>query len=148
MRRIIMIALAGAAMGGCSSLSDTFKTAPTPVTIQMNSVPQGADARLSLGQNCTTPCSLTLTTEATAFDVIYTLDKFETQTVPVQVVRNPGDFTTPATTVLNPNPVVAELVAVKKPQKKRRAAPKRAAVPAAAADTATTASSPFPSPTR
>ena len=43
------------------------------------------------------------------FTVTYTLNKFQPVTVPVQVINIPGDFSTPASTTIDPNPVVAEL---------------------------------------
>ena len=32
------------------------------------------------------------------------MPRFQPVTVPVQVIRNPGDFTTPASTTIDPNP--------------------------------------------
>src|SRR6202051_2425818 len=59
MRRVIVIAVAGASLAGCSSLSlDAFKPTPPTVQVQLESVPQGADARTSLGPGCKTPCSV------------------------------------------------------------------------------------------
>ena len=43
------------------------------------------------------------------FTVTFATPKFQPATVPVQVHRNPGDFATPASTTIDPNPVVAEL---------------------------------------
>ena len=37
------------------------------------------------------------------------MPKFQPVTVPVQVIRNPGDFASPATTIIEPSPVFAEL---------------------------------------
>ena len=47
----------------------------------------------------------------TGFTVTFALPKFLPVTVPVQVIRIPGDFATPASTTIDPNPVVAELQA-------------------------------------
>ena len=59
MRRVIVIAVAGASLAGCSSFSwDAFKPAPPTVQVQLESVPPGADARTSLGPGCKTPCSV------------------------------------------------------------------------------------------
>ena len=62
-----------------------------------------------LGPGCKTPCSVAVTPPDTGFTVTYTLNRFQPATVPVQVIRTPGDFTTPASTTIDPNPVVAEL---------------------------------------
>ena len=49
MRRIIVIAAAGLSLAGCSSFSlDSFKSAPPPMPVQLDSNPPGADAVTSL----------------------------------------------------------------------------------------------------
>src|ERR1700686_5184921 len=112
MRRVIAIAVAGAGLCGCSSMPslDMFKSTPPSMQVQLESAPPGADGRTSLGPGCKTPCSVSVPAPDTGgFSVTYTLNKYQPATVPVQVVRNPGDFTTAATTMVDPNPVVAEL---------------------------------------
>jgi len=113
MRRVIAIAIAGYSLAGCSSLSwDAFKSTPPTVQVQLESVPQGADARTSLGPGCKTPCSVDVAAPDSGFSVTYTLNKFQPATVPVQVIRIPGDsgdFSAPPSTTIDPNPVVAEL---------------------------------------
>ena len=141
MRRVIVIAVAGLGLAGCSSFSmDAFRSTPPPVTVQLESSPQGADARTSLGPGCKTPCSVSVPA-ADSFTVTYTLNKFQPLTVPVQVIRIPGDFSTPASTTVDPNPVVGELQPAGPPPKPvRRPAKKPKPKPAAAAP----AASPFP----
>jgi len=149
MRRFIVIALAGVGLAGCSSFSpDAFKPAPPKVTVELDSVPQGAEARTSQGQSCKTPCSVEVPA-AEGFSVSYTLANYQPLTVPVEVTHQPGDLTSPATTTADPNPVVGELQPVtppkpvrKKPRKRR--APKAAAAAPAASSPA--AASPFPEP--
>src|SRR3981081_2955048 len=110
MRRVIVIAVAGASLSGCSSFSwDSLKPTPPTVQVQLESVPSGAEAHTSLGPGCKTPCSVAVPAPDAGFSVSYTLNKFRPTTVPVQVVHIPGDFSTPASTTLDPNPVVAEL---------------------------------------
>jgi hypothetical protein len=145
MRRVIVSAVAGLGLAGCSSFSmDAFKSTPPPVTVQLESAPQGANAVTSLGPGCKTPCSVSVPA-ADSFTVSFTLNKFQPLTIPVQVIRIPGDFSTPASTTVDPNPVVAELQpaappprAVRKPLRPKKPKPK----PAAAAP----AASPFPTP--
>src|ERR1700676_2265053 len=147
MRRVIAIAIAGYSLAGCSSLSwDAFKATPPTVKVQLESVPQGADARTSLGPGCKTPCSVDVSAPDSGFSVTYTLNKFQPVTVPVQVIRIPGDFSSPPSTTVDPNPVVAELRpagpprrAVRKMLKPKKPKPPKAAAPAAAG-------SPFPDP--
>ena len=147
MRRVLAIALAGASLGGCSSssLGDYFKSTPPTVQVQLESQPAGADATTSLGPGCKTPCSVSVQAPDAGFSVTYALAKYESATVQVKVVHTPGDFTTPATTATDPNPVFAELQPAAPPPKPHRhprtRRPKAAATPAAApADAA------FPAP--
>jgi hypothetical protein len=148
MRRVIVIAMVGASVAGCSSFSlDSFKSAPPAVQVQLDSVPPGADAQTSLGPACKTPCSVAVVAPESGFSVTYTLGKFQPATVPVQVIQNPGDFSTPASTMIDPNPVVAELQPAGPPPKAARKAvptPKKPKQPKASA--AAPVASPFPDP--
>jgi hypothetical protein len=148
MRRVIAIAIAGASLGGCSSMpsfsvADYFKSTPPAIQVQLESQPPGADAKTSLGPGCKTPCSVSVPAPETGFTVTYLLPRHEPATVQVNVIRNPGDFTTPASTATDPNPVIAELRPSGPPPKPHRTTkPKMAkrAKPAAPAE------SPFPDP--
>jgi hypothetical protein len=145
MRAVIVVVAAGLSLAGCSSLSlDAFKSAPPSVTVQLDSVPAGAEAVTSLGPSCRTPCSVAVPA-AGNFTVTYTLNKFQSATVPVQVTTVPGDFTSPPTTTVDPNPVVAELQPAVPPKKAAKALRKKKpkAKPAAEAAPETT---PFPEP--
>jgi hypothetical protein len=141
MRRVVVIAVAGASLAGCSSFSvDAFKSAPPTVQVQLDSIPSGADAKTSVGPGCKTPCTVAVPAADGGFTVTYTLNKFQPATVQVQVINLPGDFSTPASTTIDPNPVVAELKPAGPPPKPVRRKPKQSK-PAAAA-----AASPFPPP--
>ncbi|EHR02549.1 hypothetical protein [Bradyrhizobium sp. WSM471] len=161
MRRVIAIALAGASLlgatslAGCSSMSsvswDMFKSAPPTVQVRLESNPPGADATTSLGAGCKTPCSVSVPAPEAPFTVAFALPKHQLVSVPVNVVRNPGDFTTPASVTTDPNPVFAELQPaippkpVRKPHRPKKPKPAApATAPAAAA--APAAGSPFPDP--
>jgi hypothetical protein len=145
MRRVIAIAATGLSLAGCSSFStDYFKPTPPPVQLQLESVPPGAEARTSVGPSCKTPCSVTLAAPESGFAVSYTLNGFLPATVPVQVIRTPGDVFTASTTKIDPNPVVAELQPPPKSARKPMR-PKKPKIPknTAAAPAAGTA---FPDP--
>jgi hypothetical protein len=153
MRRVIVVALAGASLAGCSSVSswNVFKSAPSNMQVQLDSNPPGAEAHTSLGPGCTTPCSVTIPVPEGGFSVGFTLTKYQAANIPVNVVKNPGDLTTAATVTTDPNPVFAELQsatppkAVKKPHRPRKPKPV-AAAPAGAPAEAPTAGSVFPDP--
>jgi len=149
MRRVIVIAIAGASLGGCSSFSlgDYFKSTPPSVQVQLESQPPGAEATTSLGPGCKTPCSVSVPApDSNNFSVSYALNKFQPATVQVSVVRNPGDFSNPATTVTDPNPVFVELQPAVPARHKGMKAKRVKKPKPAAASTAPAAQSPFPDP--
>jgi hypothetical protein len=141
MHRVVMIAVAGLSLAGCSSFSfDAFKSTPPTVQVQLESSPPGADAKTSLGPGCKTPCSVSVPApESDNFSVSYALAKYQTATLQVHVTRTSGGLTSPDTAVSEPNPVVAELQPLAPPPKahkpmrpKKPRAPKAAAAPAPA----------------
>jgi hypothetical protein len=137
MRRVVAIAVTGASLAGCSSLSfDSFKPAPPMVKVALESAPPGADATTSLGPACKTPCSIDVPAPDAGFSVTFAMPRFQSVTVPVQVIRNTGDFASPPTTIIEPSPVFAELGPAAPPPKARKPMrpkkPKAAAAPAAA----------------
>ena len=149
MRNIVIVA-AGLGLAGCSSFSmpEMFKSTPPAVTVQMESLPPGAEARTSTGQSCKTPCSVSVAAE-NSFSVTFTLPKYQPETVPVQVIRDPENFGA----TIDPNPVYAELQPAAPSAKGRKGAPKAAAAPktkkpprAAPAAAAPADTSPFPPP--
>lgn len=87
--RIIVVVAAGLGLAGCSSFSmpDMLKSAPPTVTVQMELLPPGAEARTSTGQTCKTPCAMAIPVE-NDFTVTFTLPKYQPETVPVQVIRD------------------------------------------------------------
>ena len=139
MRRVVAIAVTGASLAGCSSFSlDSFQSAPPLVKVALESAPPGADATTSLGPACKTPCSVEIPAPDAGFSVTFASPKFQPVTIPVQVIRNPGDSASPATTVIDPSPVFAELQPVAPPPKVRKPmrpkkTPKAATAPAAPA---------------
>jgi hypothetical protein len=149
MRRVIVIAVAGASLAGCSSFSmDAFKSTPPAVQVQLDSVPPGADAVTSVGPSCKTPCSVAVQAPDAGFSVTYTLNKFQPTTVPVQVIRVPGDSTTPASTTFDPNPVVAELQPAGPPPKAARKKVLKPTKPKGTAAVTGPGASPFPDPSQ
>src|SRR5882757_10770048 len=133
MRRVIAIAVAGMSLAGCSSFSlDSLKPTPPPIQVQLESAPPGADAVTSLGPGCNTPCQVSVPAPDSGFSVTFNLPRFQPATVTVQVIRNPGDFSTPASTTVDPSPVFAELRPAGPPPKAVRMRPKKPKKPKAA----------------
>ncbi|HVZ52941.1 MAG TPA: hypothetical protein VG986_13305 [Pseudolabrys sp.] len=164
MYRVIAIVGSALALAACTSSSsdfmnlDAFKPAPAMDSVQFESDPPGADAKVSNGQTCRTPCALALPTAA-PLTVTFTLNGYQPETETLDVIQNTG-----APPNLRPNPVSVALTVApppakpaKKPAKKRPAAkkpaakpkPKTAAKPAArkpAAPAPAPASEPAPAP--
>lgn len=154
MRRVLAIAVGGAglagSLGGCSSFSvgtvtDYFKSTPPAIQVQMESTPPGAEAKTSLGPGCKTPCSVSVSPPDNAFSVSYTLNRFQTTTVQVNVIHNPGDLTSPGTTTIDPNPVFAELAPAVPPKGHKAATPKSVKKKNAAAQSSLDSAFPDPS---
>ena len=143
-RRVFAIAVAGAALAGCSSFSlDSFKPTPPPIQVQLESVPPGADATTSLGPGCKTPCTVAVPAPDAGFTVTFNLPRFQPVTVPVQVIRNPGDFTTPAIHHHRTEPGIRRAEARRPAAAGKTDAAEEEAEAAAAAPAA---ASPFPAP--
>ena len=151
MNRIFAIVASGLAVAGCTSGSGIDwlpRFEPAPVSIQFQSEPAGAEAKLSTGQSCQTPCALTLPPDK-EFSVTFALAGHEAQTVPVQLTKPQG-----VETALQPNPVAVELAATPKIPPKRKPARRSATAsstpkPAAArpATPRPAAAAPAPAPT-
>jgi hypothetical protein len=155
MSRVIAVVACGLTLAACStSLSswNFLKSAPTSEALRIESEPPGADARTSIGQNCRTPCELTIP-PGSEFSVTLALNGYQPQTVsvrpeaPPESQRDADGFGGVAK--LAPNPIYVELQpatgapAAKKPAKKKK--PLAAAHAPAAAPT-TTASVPSAAP--
>ncbi len=150
MYRIFVVAVAGIALSGCASFSlGSFSSAPPDINIPLDSIPPGAEAKTSLGPGCRTPCTVSVPA-AESFTVTFTLPRYEGQTVPVQIIRVPGDFTSPPSTIVDPNPVLVELQPAGPPPRGKRPPPRKQTKQKARAATAAPppAGSPFPDPVR
>jgi len=143
--RIIVVVAAGLGLAGCSSFSmpDMFKSTPPSATIQLESLPTGAEARASSGETCKTPCSLSVAAVEN-LSVAFSLPKYQPETVPVQIIRDPSS---PGSVVVDPNPVYAELQPALPTKNGAKAAPKaKKPRPAPAAAEPAEPNSPFPPP--
>jgi hypothetical protein len=166
MRRAIALILSCAALSGCGAIPGMpsfslpsfnkpsvpgFNAPGTPVHV--TSVPPGAEASFgSDGQSCTTPCTLAAPNGTGTYNVSFKLNGYQPQSVPVRVAVNEsssmqtGDAGMAATTVITPDPVMAELerfapAAMKPPAARTKAKP---GMKIAATPTPPPASSPPP----
>jgi hypothetical protein len=154
MRRVFVISLAGIALSGCASMSlpglSFLTPAPPMVTLQLESVPVGAEARTSAGPSCRTPCSVSV--PAQPLSVTYTLDRFQPQTVSVQPTEQTAvqpniDAGGSAYIVeMEPNPVFAQLEPMAPPKRTTKRPPPKRVAKRPPAPAAPAAASPFPAP--
>ena len=119
--------------------------------VHVSSIPPGAEASFgSGGESCRTPCTLAAPNGTGTYNVSFTLDGYQPQSVPVHIAVNEGgslqsgDAGTSPTTVISPNPVFAELepaASTRSPAAKRppAARSKTSAKPAATKPATTTA---------
>jgi PEGA domain len=113
MRRSIALVLSCVALSGCGELI-SFNAPGTPVHV--TSVPPGAEASFGTsGQSCTTPCTLAAPNGTGTYNVSLKLNGYQPQNVPVRIALNEpgsmqsGDAGITLTTVITPDPVMAEL---------------------------------------
>lgn len=111
---------------------DFFSSKPTSTTLTIESDPPGADAKLSIGGGCRTPCTQTVAL-ASDFTVSYSLNGYQPQTVTVH--PNPNADTSSGGALLDPNPAFAQMQPAAAPPPKPTAKKRkpRPAQPAAAA---------------
>jgi hypothetical protein len=134
MRRVVAFAVCGLTLGACTSGNlDMFKLEKSQATVRLESEPAGAEAKLSTGATCKTPCALPVDADVGKVTVTYALEGYQPQELEVNIVQTSGE---PAH--VSPDPAVVELEALpsnrRRPAKKRSAPKKPAAAkPAAAA---------------
>ena len=132
MYRVIAIVSGALALAACSSLDldlGRFKPAPAMETVSFESQPPGAEAKVSNGQTCRTPCALALPSGG-PYTVSFVLNGYQPATEQIELVSI-GDNTSR----LEPNPVLVELTpalpAPPPPVKKKPVSKKPAAKPVA-----------------
>ena len=141
LRGILATLAIGAALSGCATI-----TRGTIDQVQIHSTPDGAHATTSIGQSCTTPCTLTVSRKD-EFTVHYEMDGYQPQDVDVKtqvagagaagfagnvilggIIGMGADAATGATLEHVPNPVNADLELAKTPEpQKAEAKPKKRA---------------------
>ena len=151
MRRVIVISLAGIALSGCASMSvpglDFLTPAPSVATLQLESMPPGAEARTSAGPSCRTPC--TVSVPAAPLTVTYharqvsAADRLRAADAANRRQSQRGRRQLHSSMELDPNPVFAELAPAGPPKRTTKRPP-----PKQVAKRPPAAASPFPPPSR
>lgn len=157
MNRILAVAACGLLLAGCESLT-SFQIpsfglggkGSEPLTLKLESDPAGAEAKLSSGASCVTPCALPVVPGGN-IEVNFSLARYQPRAMTVRVIPAEKNFIGMQSEAarLEPNPVYAELqpaAAARKARAKRpslgaRQAPAQAGqtTPAVAAQPATPA---------
>ena len=109
MRKVITVVVSGFTLAACSGSAldflktpDFLKSSPATTELRFESVPSGAEVKVS-GQTCRTPCELKL--EVAELSATFALKGYRSETVAVHSERS-GLISRPQFT---PNPVHAEL---------------------------------------
>jgi len=137
MGKVIAIVVCGFTLGACSgSTLDFLKSSPPTTALRFESVPPGAEVKVS-GQTCRTPCELKL--EATEHSATFALKGYQPETIAVRSDKSPL-LSPPQFT---PNPVHADLrrVGASAKRQQKNETPVAAATPREAAAADVTASS-------
>ena len=127
MRRAIALVLSCAALSGCGAIpsmpSFSLPSVNMPsfggrgasgTPVHVTSVPAGAEANFGK-DSCTTPCTLAAPNGTGTYNVSIRLNGYQPQSVPVRIAVNElssmqtGDAGIASTTVITPDPVMAEL---------------------------------------
>jgi PEGA domain len=133
--RIVGVVATGLGLAACSfsmPSMDFFSSKPTTASLSIESNPPGADAKLSTGATCRTPCALTVSL-ASEFTVAISLTGYGTETRTVKPVAPEGSSTGAAASLLDPNPLFVQLKPPpppKGPLPKKRKRPIQSASPA------------------
>jgi hypothetical protein len=119
MRRVFAVTACGFALAACTMSMpslDYFKSAPPTEMLRIESEPPGADARTTQGQNCRTPCELTVPAGGD-MAVSFALNGYQPLTLQVRTEQagGPGNEAR-----MQPNPVYAELQPATPPRPVRK----------------------------
>jgi hypothetical protein len=147
---ISVVGIVGVLLAGCSSSSapDWLKPAPPPPqALQFESTPPSVNVQTSQGQTCRTPCSLAVPVMSQS--VMFALDGYVSQTIPISVREPEHSFFNQKPPYLLPNPVQVAMVALPpppkgKPKLRRGVGPKLAPKPVAAAPAPMPSAAPRP----
>ena len=103
-RKLLLLTVCGAVVAGCSQIPGL---GGDPPKVSLESNPQGANASLSSGGSCRTPCTLPAPDKTGDYNVTFGLAGHTTQTIPIKVSVKKENWYSSETTTVEPNPVNA-----------------------------------------
>jgi len=105
-RKEFLFILCGSMLAACSNIPGLGGDAPK---VSLESTPPGANASLSSGGSCKTPCSLPAPDKTGDYNVTFGLSGYAPVTMPVKVSVTKENWFSRETTTIEPNPVTATL---------------------------------------
>jgi hypothetical protein len=115
MSKVIAIVACGLSVAACSaSIPDFLKSSPPKAALRFESVPTGAEVKVS-GQSCRTPCELTL--DVAEVSATFAHKGYQPQTVAVRSEKSESFFAAPR---FIPNPVHADLQPIRASAKRQQ----------------------------
>ncbi|MGZ8402951.1 MAG: hypothetical protein ACXWVR_06680 [Rhodoplanes sp.] len=150
MNRVVVVAACGLLLAGCESLQTLQMPSlggkgSEPITLRLETDPPGADANLSTGGTCVTPCALPVVA-GSDITVSFSLPRYQPRSVTVRAIAAEQNFIgmESAAARFEPYPVYAELQPAAPPRKPRPKRPSIASKPTSAGQAAAPAAAPAP----
>jgi hypothetical protein len=113
MRRVGLV-VCGGALSACSAIPGLSGPHDPVNGVSLESNPPGAEARISSGASCRTPC--TLPANVNDYNVTFALAGYTPRFVPIRVSIKREHWYSPEVTYVDPNPVAVQLERVTGPQ--------------------------------
>jgi hypothetical protein len=107
-RKELVLILCGLALSACSGSGIPGLGGDAP-KVSLESTPPGANASLSSGGTCKTPCALPAPDKTGEYNVTFGLSGYAPVTMPVRVSVTKENWFSRETTTIEPNPVTAVL---------------------------------------
>jgi hypothetical protein len=115
MSKVIAVVACGLSVAACSaSIPEFLKSSPPKAALRFESVPAGAEVKVS-GQSCRTPCDLTL--DVAELSATFAHKGYQPQTISVRSEKSGAFFAPPQ---FAPNPVHADLQPVGRSAKRQQ----------------------------
>ena len=106
MRRVVL-ALSCMALSACSAIPGLSRPTDPVNRFSLKSNPPGAEARVSSGASCRTPC--TLPVKVSDYNVTFALAGYAPRFIPIRVSIKREHWYSPEVTYVVPNPLVVQL---------------------------------------
>ena len=106
MRRVGLV-LCCIALSACSAIPGPSKPTDSVNRLSLKSTPPGAEARISSGASCRTPCALPV--KVSDYNVTLALAGYAPRFIPIRVSIKREHWYSPEVTYVVPNPLVVQL---------------------------------------